>query len=303
MANTASKMKQVRFYTALDPYYYTVDNRPLQDINDNITTLCNEIDLIVGGSDRAAHAAASIAASSIGENVFVADLEFPGGLLLTVKHGYMVMSSSIDINNPNFKLPTMALHDRPTRFLDIQASTTPGRRVKYLIQGRMDEPNENSRIPASTSLAKVATLTIKKSAEYVDTAGEPTLTPDANHLAIASFTLGYGQTTLAQSDIKALSWISSTNLRSIAQLGPISLADSRIVKVQYPVTVAKGVSKISLNGSSIDLSYGKDSIDVYVTGVYQTSFTANTSDNSITLGGAMVQNGEVNIVQRKIVSK
>ena len=303
MANTASKMKQVRFYTALDPYYYTVDNRPLQDINDNITTLCNEIDLIVGGSDRAAHAAASIAASSIGENVFVADLEFPGGLLLTVKHGYMVMSSSIDINNPNFKLPTMALHDRPTRFLDIQASTTPGRRVKYLIQGRMDEPNENSRIPASTSLAKVATLTIKKSAEYVDTAGEPTLTPDANHLAIASFTLGYGQTTLAQSGIKALSWISSTNLRSIAQLGPISLADSRIVKVQYPVTVAKGVSKISLNGSSIDLSYGKDSIDVYITGVYQTSFTANTSDNSITLGGAMVQNGEVNIVQRKIVSK
>ena len=303
MANTASKMKQVRFYTALDPYYYTVDNRPLQDINDNITTLCNEIDLIVGGSDRAAHAAASIAASSIGENVFVADLEFPGGLLLTVKHGYMVMSSSIDINNPNFKLPTMALHDRPTRFLDIQASTTPGRRVKYLIQGRMDEPNENSRIPASTSLAKVATLTIKKSAEYVDTAGEPTLTPDANHLAIASFTLGYGQTTLAQSDIKALSWISSTNLRSIAKLGPISLADSRIVKVQYPVTVAKGVSKISLNGSSIDLSYGKDSIDVYITGVYQTSFTANTSDNSITLGGAMVQNGEVNIVQRKIVSK
>ena len=303
MSNTVSKMKQVRFYTALDPYYYTVDNRPLQDINDNITTLCHEIDLIVGGSDRAAHAAATVAASSVGENVFVADLEFPGGLLLTVKHGYMVMSSQIDINNPTFQLPTMALHDKPTRFLDIQASTTPGRRVKYLIQGRMDEPNENSRIPASTSLAKVATLTIKKSAEYVDTAGEPTLTPDANHLAIASFTLGYGQTTLAATDIKSLSWVSSTGLRKIAQLGPISLADSRIVKVQYPVTVAKGVSKISLNGSNIDTSYGKDSIDVYVTGVYQTSFTMNTSDNSITLGGAMVQNGEVNIVQRKIVSK
>ena len=303
MSNTVSKMKQVRFYTALDPYYYTVDNRPLQDINDNITTLCHEIDLIVGGSDRAAHAAATVAASSVGENVFVADLEFPGGLLLTVKHGYMVRSSQIDINNPTFQVPTLALHDKPTRFLDIQASTTPGRRVKYLIQGRMDEPNENSRIPASTSLAKVATLTIKKSAEYVDTAGEPTLAPDANHLAIASFTLGYGQTSLTAADIKSLSWVSSTDLSRITKLGPIGLADSRIVKVQYPVTIAKGVSKISLNGSNIDTSYGKDSIDVYVTGVYQTSFTMNTSDNSISLGGAMVQSGEVNVVQRKIVSK
>lgn len=81
------------------------------------------------------------------------------------------------------------------------------------------------------------------------------------------------------------------------------MSDARFVKVQYPTNVAKGVSKISLVDSGIDLTLGKDSISVYVTGIYQTSFTINTVDNSISLGGNMIQAGEVNIVQMKLVSK
>lgn len=303
MANTASKLRDVRFYTSLDPYYYTVDNRPLQDIAENMNTLCREIDLIIGGSDRAAHAAASVASASIGENVLIADLEFPGGLLLNVLSGYLLTSSPYDVNTPTFKVPKLALHDTPTQFLDIAASTTPGRKVKYLLQGRMDEPTPDSRIPASYSLAKVARLSLKKSAEYVDTSTDPTLSADAGCVAIASFTLGYGQTTLTKANLTKLGLISPADLRAISQAGPILLSDARFVKVQYPTNVAKGVSKISLVDSGIDLTLGKDSISVYVTGIYQTSFTINTADNSLSLGGNMIQAGEVNIVQTKLVSK
>ena len=44
-AQDANSLAQVRFYTALDPYYYTVDNRPLQDLDSNIRAIGT------GGSD------------------------------------------------------------------------------------------------------------------------------------------------------------------------------------------------------------------------------------------------------------
>ena len=301
MSSTASKLKDVRFYTALDPYYYTIDNRPLQDIADNISTLCTEIDLILGGSDRAVYASSTIAASSVGDNVFVGELEFPGGLLLNVLNGYLVSNSVYDLNNQTFKVPSIALHDTPTHFIDIAASTTPGRKVKYLLQGRMDEPNAESHIPASTSLAKVAKLTLKKSGEYIDTASDPVITPDDGYVAIASFVLSYGQTVLTASNITKLNLVSPSDLKAIAMAGPVKLSAARFKKVQYTTTLAKGASKVSLNDSGIDLSLGDGSIDVYVTGVFQSTFTINTSDNSITLGGTMPQAGEVNIVQTKII--
>lgn len=300
MSNTASKLREVRFYTALDPYYYTTDNRPLQDLNENMGVLCNVIDLIEGGSDRAVYSAATIAASSVGENVFVGELEYTGGLVLTVLNGYFITNSIYNIDNQTFKVPKIALHDTPTRFLSISASTTPGRKVKYLIQGRMDEANETSHIAASASLAKVARLSIKRSGEYIDTSTEPTITADEGCVALASFVLSYGQTAITKADITRLAWVLPSDLRAIAAAGPVKLSSARFTKVQHVVTLAKGASKVALNGSSIDLTLGAGSIDVYVTGVFQTSFTINTGDNSITLGGVMPQAGEVNIVQRKI---
>lgn len=300
MSNTASKLREVRFYTALDPYYYTVDNRPLQDLNENMAVICNTIDLIEGGSDRAVYSAATIAATSVGEEVFVGEFEYTGGLVLNVLNGYMVTNSIFNVDNQSFKVPTIALHDTPTRFLNIAASTTPGRKVKYLIQGSMDEANETSHIPTSKSLARVAKLSLKKSAEYIDTSTEPTLTPDAGCISLASFVLSYGQTAITAADIKKIAWVLPSDLRAINTAGPVTLSSARINKVQHAVTLAKGASKVTLAGSSIDLSLGAGSIDVFVTGVYQTSFNINTSDNSITLGGTMPQAGEVNVVQRKI---
>lgn len=48
----ASTLKEVRFYTPLDPYHFTVDNRPLHDMQDNIESLAR------GGIDSARRAAA-----------------------------------------------------------------------------------------------------------------------------------------------------------------------------------------------------------------------------------------------------
>lgn len=75
---TASKLTAVRFYTPLDPYYYTVDNRPLQDLHQNMLTICNELDLVTGGADRSALGAAATAMSIIGLDQFAGLLSYPG---------------------------------------------------------------------------------------------------------------------------------------------------------------------------------------------------------------------------------
>lgn len=39
-----TSLTAVRYYTAADPYYYTVDNRPLSDLNDRDDALADELD-------------------------------------------------------------------------------------------------------------------------------------------------------------------------------------------------------------------------------------------------------------------
>ncbi len=39
-----TSLTEVRYYTAADPYYYTVDNRPIQDLNDRDDAIADELD-------------------------------------------------------------------------------------------------------------------------------------------------------------------------------------------------------------------------------------------------------------------
>lgn len=50
VAQGPSTLSEIRFYTAFDPYFYTVDNRPLQDIQTNLVKLGSQ------GSDSARRA-------------------------------------------------------------------------------------------------------------------------------------------------------------------------------------------------------------------------------------------------------
>lgn len=301
---TASKLTPVRFYTPLDPYYYTVDNRPLQDMHQNILTVCNELDLVTGGADRSALGAAAAAMSIIGVDQFAGLLSFPGGLRLKFNFGYMVQGAIIDAQDPEFKIPVLGVHDKPTTFSNIQASSTPGRRIKYLVQARLDEPTENDRVPSNNSLIKVCRLSIKNTAEYVETSTEPGLAPDSGQIPVLSFTLAYGQTSLAATDVTLLNMKDMNKLIQIGTQGPIALSDARLQRVRHEVSLAKGDQVINVAAvAGLDLSLGKDSLEVYVSGLYQTYFTLNTTAKTISLGGPMVQNGTVLILQTKIIPK
>jgi len=47
--NAINSLVNVRYYTPNDIYYYTIDNRPLTDLDSNITTLANIVDAVLQG--------------------------------------------------------------------------------------------------------------------------------------------------------------------------------------------------------------------------------------------------------------
>lgn len=69
LAQNDSNFTQIRYYTALDPYFYAVDNRPLQDIETNLKDIRN------GGGDAARRAAilGALGVGSISAHILVPD--------------------------------------------------------------------------------------------------------------------------------------------------------------------------------------------------------------------------------------
>lgn len=302
MATTQSKLKQVRYYTNLDPYYVDVDNRPLKDMTDNINILADQLDITKGSFNRGSLAAAAIGIQFATDQAFVGNLYFPGGLNLNVLFGYLIQTIPFDIDNPYFRVPTMAIHDSPTNLTNLAAPKTVGTSIKYLLQGYMEEATALSIVPGVDSLTKVARFSIKSSGEYASTAAEPIMYPDTGCTAVLSFVIHYGQTNLTANDITAIHWIDQSNISDLVTgQSKTKLENARFRKFRASQMVQKGSKLVNLTGfPDIDLSYGKDSLDVYVTGVHQTNFSIDTVNHTVILGGELDYDSEVTVVQTRV---
>lgn len=76
----SSSLTTVRYYTQFDPYYYTVDNRPLQDLAANITTISS------GGGDSARRAVllTQLGLSDVFRNLYTSSGSYVSGLAVSV---------------------------------------------------------------------------------------------------------------------------------------------------------------------------------------------------------------------------
>lgn len=81
VAQGLNTLSEIRYYTAFDPYFYTVDNRPLQDIESNLVKLGSQ------GSDSARRA---VLFSQLGTSSAYASLFPLGGTYLSYMHGLPV---------------------------------------------------------------------------------------------------------------------------------------------------------------------------------------------------------------------
>lgn len=294
---TEQTLRQVRFYTPLDPYYYTADNRPLEDLAARDLELARAVDLVTGGSERASMAAASIGQALIGRNAYAGTYLLAGGLVVRFNYGFAIKEFTDQVN-PSLLYPKMAVHDAVTSFTEITAATTPGRAIKYLVQAKFEIPTESSRIPSAGSDTMVCTLTLKNSAEYVnDGQSTPVVLPDVDGIGVMEIIVPYGKTTLTQGDVTLLNYVDIEQIMQIVNNGPVDPTDVRIKKVRHEVSLAKGAQHIPLGGTEIDLNKGEDNISVYLTGLFQHNFTVDKANNRITLGGTLPEAAEVMVTQ------
>jgi len=302
MSTTQSKLKQVRYYTNLDPYYVDVDNRPLKDIMDNMNILADQLDITKGSFNRGSLAAASIGVQFSANEGFVGNLYFPGGLSLNVLFGYLIQSVPYDNNNTFFRVPTMAVHDSPTNLTNVAAPVTAGKNIKYLLQGYMEEADATSIVPGVDSLTKVCRFALKSSGEYTATGAEPIIYPDTGNTAVLSFIVKFGQTALTEENIVGINWVDQSNISDLVNgQSQTKLEKARFAKARANITVPLGSKIVDLSGrSDFDWSLGKDSFEVFLTGVNQVNFSIDPVLFRIILGGELTYAADVQVVQTKI---
>lgn len=196
----------IRFYTALDPYHYTVDNRPLSDIESNFFSIGTQ------GVD-AARRAGLMAQMSYGE--FLKDrlkigpsgtyaegfnVDFNTGTL-TISEGSLFIEDSL-YTGSSLRTVKQAILPAPSQFT-VAAAATGGNSIDYLIQVKFDYPtvsvsspnpyfdSTNNYLPSSLLVGNV--LISMKTGTQAATGSQVTPSPDAGYIGLYAVTFANGQ--------------------------------------------------------------------------------------------------------------
>lgn len=256
VAQDQNSLTQVRYYTPFDPYYFSVDNRPLQDLSTNIGIISS------GGGDSARRAVllTQLALSSVFQDLFSTSntnglisgltVSYPGANTLQVNPGalYKTQTLSETEGTPVIK---QGLVLAAQQFTVVQPSTG-GHSINYLIQGRYKDLtavnmpsstlpylDENNPFLACLLLNGELELQLKNGSS-APTGSQSTPTPDPGWtpLYVATFTFGQPNPTIAIStsgpsikglnrdaDMKALATDGAT-LTTIAGVPTLTLAEA-----------------------------------------------------------------------------
>ena len=286
----------VRFYTSLDPYYYIVDNRPLEDLNKNIKLVAESSDAASGGTSRASLAAASVAYSMLGfgkvvpgEDYFVGKGVYTGdikisGMSISFNHGFAVVKTDGgSIDGVQYDLPEIAVHDT----ISVKAMSPGVNGQTYLVQGKWRKSTDADRVGSTTSSVMVLEISHKSGL-----LGVPPIL-DMGAIAIMRVDVPAGTAEITKSNITYL------NMKDIAQVSdPLGSAD--IYFNTYSTILPKGTSTFSLNGTDIDPAK-MSSVEIFVQGVNQFNWTYNASTNSISLAAAITRaSAEINVRQTTV---
>ena len=293
MADTQvlDELKDVQFYTALDPYYYIVDNRPLNDLDYNIRLVAAASDASAGSADRAALGTATAAYAHLGfgevvsgdpnrqgQGMFSSDYEL-FGFAIRFTHGYLVRPVDQG-GSPSYIEPRVAIHDAVT-------SLVPQSGRGATVQVTYRDSTVGDRIPSGDSKVQVAVITLKQG-----TAPGVFPLPDANNIAIMHIDIPAGASQLEPSHLTPL------NFKTISQTSNI-VGSSKISYTSHIVNVGAGIRNINLSGSDIDTDR-ISAIEVFVQGVNQFDWTYNSGTNQVTLSSPLTEAAEVRVRQTNL---
>jgi hypothetical protein len=139
----SDSLTAIRYYTPLDPYFYSVDNRPLTDLASNITTISE------GGGDSARRAVllTQCALSSVFQELFSTTntagfvsgltMSYPAANTIQVNPGALYQTTVLNAvtSTPVIKQALLLAYQQ----FSIVQPTTSGQSISYLIEGQYQD--------------------------------------------------------------------------------------------------------------------------------------------------------------------
>lgn len=183
----AGSFTDVRLYTELDPYYYTVDNRPLQDIVTNVNSNGSASDAARRAALIEALSTSSVFSGIFGSTKKVLGLRASATTIstLTVDPGAMILPGNISVGDTRQVLRVGA-SPLPV-VLNCPAPVTLGREFTYIVQTQFNDftgvltyPNydgANSFLPATLLNGYLSINIIVGAEANIGASVAPTVTP------------------------------------------------------------------------------------------------------------------------------
>lgn len=155
----STQFDPIQYYSAMDPYAYEVDNRPLEDLENNQVSLGRAVDSVTHATKIVNMAAGMIARGYATDNMYVGSKQaVPSSFVLRINHGFLVQSADAEIGDIT-DYPHVGLQQSQIQF---PAFSQPANGYKrcFTIQAQT--------IPANTPGAETISFY-----DYADTVNEP----------------------------------------------------------------------------------------------------------------------------------
>lgn len=143
----SSNLSTVRLYTEMDPYIYSVDNRPLQDLDDNSRVLAQAVDAAITTSLTKEVLGAAFDAGVVGFDTHLLGLNAtnPSVGVLSLSPGILMIKAQVSTSDTREILKRAG--SPMTTLVSVAAPAEVGQEVKYLIQVRYRDFDTTTDFP------------------------------------------------------------------------------------------------------------------------------------------------------------
>lgn len=140
--STKDNLNIVRYHTGLDVYHYSVDNRPLVDLRQNVERVCSSVDATISASNMLSLVDGFITRAVATPNTAIGVINYSGSMDITIQRAVITQELAASVSDTRI-IPTIGIRQEPETF-SFTAPLAVGQLTTWIIQARV--------VPATTAI-------------------------------------------------------------------------------------------------------------------------------------------------------
>lgn len=261
--STQDNLNVVRYHTGLDVYHYSVDNRPLKDLRQNVERVCTSVDATIAAADMLSLTDGFLTRAVATPNTAIGVITYSGSMDFTIERAIFTQELEASISDTRI-IPTVGIRQEPEVF-SFTAPVTVGELTPWIIQARVipatiATPLYDSSLPdmaASTRTGEVEWQLVQGTSQVVSPA--PTYpSPTSGWVEVLRIITYYNTAQITPALIQM------TGFKLEGEFGGGTVGggnEYNIARFSHTLTVASD----TVSGITVNCDYGI----VFVDGLYQ----------------------------------